>query len=417
MNIRYGFLSAILFFCLSSGPAFAADLVRAPRNAGEKMRKTEYRLKQNYPAPLPAAPEKYQQLPAAGVPHNIILIIGDGMGAGALRLASLHAHGAPGKLVMEQLPAAGLVRTVSANSNVTDSAAAATALSSGTKTDNGVVGMTSGFAVCRSIAEAAAASGRSVGILTTDSLTGATPSAFYAHVKNRKMEPEIAAQTLLCGFELLIGNETKKPFLPKSNGGGRSDGRDLCAELTAKGYAAVGSERELSAVPRDRKVFGFVSFPIHDPAVLSRFAGEAMERLNANPKGFFLLVECSNPDWGGHRNDPDQSVAGVLMTDFVVRRALAFAEQHGNTLLVVTADHETGGIAAAPNRRDPKTPHLSYGSAGHTGTPVEVFAAGPGSAFFNGVIENTQIPRRFAELWKLNIGSGADGSASSGNEG
>lgn len=96
------------------------------------------------------------------------------------------------------------------------------------------------------------------------------------------------------------------------------------------------------------------------------------------------------------------------MTDFVLQKALEFARKSGDTLVVVTADHETGGVAAAPNREDPKTPHLYYGTTEHTGVPVGIFAFGPGAEKFNGVMENTEIPRRFAEFWKLKIGPGIE---------
>ena len=408
MKIHFWNGTIVLFLCLLCGAVFSAELASPPKKNKGTLQKRTYRLKQNYPAPKPVDPVTLGARPAASRPKNIILVIGDGMGPGALRLASLHAHGRSGRLLMEQLPAVGLVRTASANRDVTDSAAAGTALSSGIKTDNRMIGMTPSRTVCRSIAEAAARSGRAVGILTTDSLTGATPAAFYAHVKNRNMETDIAAQSVLCGFELLIGNEHAKPFLPASAGGRRSDGRNLCTELKEKGYAQVATEKELERMKGDRKVFGFVSFPIRDPECLARVAGAAMKRLSADPEGFFLMVECSNPDWGGHHHQPDQSVAGVLMTDFVLQKALEFARKSGDTLVVVTADHETGGVAAAPNREDPKTPHLYYGTTEHTGVPVGIFAFGPGAEKFNGVMENTEIPRRFAEFWKLKIGPGIE---------
>lgn len=393
-----------LLICSLSLPLFAADLARPPVKRDLAPRKTEYKLKQNYQAPAPVDPKALAAFPQNGTPRNIIFIIGDGMGQAAQRYASLHAHGEPGKLVMEQMPVTGLAQTYSANNDTTDSAASGTALSGGYKTNNGMVGMNPEQRKFRSIAEAAKASGRSVGIMTSDALTGATPSVFYAHVPKRHMAQEIAAYAVSSDFDLLIGNGNRKPFLPKEKKGSRTDGRDICAELAGKGYLETSSEQALAAAPALRKVFGFLSFPLHDTASLSRAATLAFERLNTNPNGFFLMVECSNPDWGGHGNNPDQTAGGVLMTDFVVRKALDFAMKQKDTLIVVTADHETGGIAAAPNRKDPRNPQIYYGRTGHSGVPVGVFAFGPGSAFFHGVVNNIEIPRHFAGLWKLNIG-------------
>lgn len=397
-------LTLPILACTFSVSVFAADFVQPPEKREQAPRKKVYKLKQVYQAPPPVDAKALQAFPQTGTPRNIIFIIGDGMGLGAQRYASLHAHGEVGKLVMEQMPVTGLALTYSANSDVTDSAASGTALSAGYKTNNGMIGVAPDHKKHRSIAEAAKASGRSVGIMTSDALTGATPAVFYAHVKSRRMTQDIATHTLLCKFDLLIGNDHRKPFLPESKKGSRADGLDICSELEAKGYIECSDEQSLAKAPADRKVFGFASFPLRDTASLSRLAAQAFERLNANPKGFFIMVECSNPDWGGHQNNPDQTAGGVLMTDFLVRRALDFAMKHKDTLVVVTADHETGGIFTAPNKKDPRNPQIYYGKTGHSGAPVGVFAFGPGSAFFNGIVNNIEIPRHFAELWNLKIG-------------
>lgn len=385
-------------------PLAAADFARPPEKNTRTPRKQEYKLKRNHPAPAPVDAKELAAFPQNGTPRNIIFIIGDGMGQGAQAFASLHAHGAPDKLVMQQMPAAGLAQTFSANSSVTDSAASGTALSSGYKTNNSMIGVNPELKKFRSIAEAAQADGRAVGIMTCDSLAGATPAAFYAHEKHRYMGPEIAAWTVASNFDVLIGNGDRKPFLPKELKGKRADGRNICAELTAKGYLETSKEDALAKAPANSKVFGFMNFPLDDTASLARAAGLVFERLNASPKGFFVMVECAYPDWGGHGNKPDSSAGGVLMTDFLVRQALDFAMKHKDTLVVVTADHETGGISVSPNRDDPKNPHIYYNGTGHSGAPVAVFAFGPGSAFFNGVIDNIDIPRHFSKLWNLKIG-------------
>ncbi len=359
-------------------------------------------LVRNYPAPPPVDAAELAARPQTGTPRNIIMIIGDGMGQGAQRLASLHAHGEPGRLVMEQLPAAGLALTHSANNSVTDSAASGTALSSGYKTNNGMVGVAPDKSKRNSIAEAARDSGRSVGIITTDSLTGATPGAYLAHVEHRGMTEAIADFASKSGFDILTGSDAG-PFLPRNAGGKRGDGRDIFAELRQAGYREANDPATLSGLPAG-KVYGTVNNWLSDTELLSKYAAAAFERLNANPRGFFVMVECSYPDYGGHGNNPELSTQGVLMADFLVRAALDFAGKRNDTLVVVTADHETGGISAAPNRGNPKRPFLYYTTTNHTGTPVAIFACGPGANRFAGVLDNTDIPTTLAGLWNLRIG-------------
>ena len=356
-------------------------------------------LRGTYPAPEPVDAAELAEYPRTGTPKNIIFIIGDGMGQGAVKFAGLHAHARPQSLVMEQLPVNGMALTYSANSPVTDSAASGTALSSGYKTNNGFVGMTPEKEALRSIAEEARDSGRSVGIITTDSLTGATPAAFSAHVPSRGMASEIAADQLGTNYQLLIGNGIRA-YLPEAEKGSRKDGRSIVDEFIGKGYIRIDSLdsfRNAEKLP----VFGFIDGWQQDTKLLSQIAAEAFERLSANPKGFFIMIEGHFPDYGGHGNNPELSANGPLMVDFTVRAALDFAKRNSDTLIVVTADHETGGLYCAPNYRDPQRPFIHYTTQSHTGAPVPVFAFGPGSDRFSGVIENIAIPSTMAELWKL----------------
>lgn len=272
---------------------------------------------------------------------------------------------------MEQLPVNGMALTYSANSPVTDSAASGTALSSGYKTNNGFVGMTPEKEALRSIAEEARDSGRSVGIITTDSLTGATPAAFSAHVPSRGMASEIAADQLGTNYQLLIGNGIRA-YLPEAEKGSRKDGRSIVDEFIGKGYIRIDSLdsfRNAEKLP----VFGFIDGWQQDTKLLSQIAAEAFERLSANPKGFFIMIEGHFPDYGGHGNNPELSANGPLMVDFTVRAALDFAKRNSDTLIVVTADHETGGLYCAPNYRDPQRPFIHYTTQSHTGAPVPGF--------------------------------------------
>ncbi len=350
--------------------------------------------RKDYPAPAPADAEKLAAVPRNGIPKNIILIIGDGMGQGAVKYTGLYAHGAPQSLFMEQLPVRGMAYTFSANRDVTDSAASGTALSSGYKTNNGMVGMTPKKMRIRSFAEEARDSGRRVGVLTTDALTGATPAAQFAHVPSRGMAFEIAEYAVKCGYHILIGSNPNA-FLPEK----RKDKRNLIMEFKNKGYQQItdfGSFRKAE----DKPLFGFVSGWQENTGLLSFFAAEAFRRLE-NDKGFFIMVEGSYPDYGGHGNNPDLTLNGVLMVDFTVKAAVEFASKRDDTLVVVTADHETGGIFCAPNPANPRQPIIGYTTKSHTGAPVDIFAYGPGAENFMKLLDNTEIPAVFAKLWKL----------------
>ncbi len=365
-----------------------------------------WELTGDYAGPETPDPKIFASIPTSGIPRNVIFIIGDGMGQGAWKLASLHAHGAEGKLYMEQLPVRGLATTHSASSPVTDSAASGTALSSGYKTANSFVGMDPDKVARVTIAEAARDTGRSVGVMTTDKLTGATPAAFSAHVSGRGMADDIALQQGNCNFDILIGSGIG-PFLPKTEGGpgSRSDNTDVTAMLRGRGYAQVSGIDEFRKAP-EGKVFGFFD-GWKDTQLLSEYAREAFTRLEKNPKGFFIMIEGHFPDGGGHGNRPDVSVMGTLMVDTLVREAVQYALVRGDTLVLVTADHETGGLRAAPNTRNPARPYVHYMVTSHTGDPVCVSAFGPGSEGLHGVIDNTDIPRLIARLWEVEIGQAA----------
>lgn len=360
-----------------------------------------WEIKGTYPAPPRVDAAKLAAFPRTGTPRNIILLIGDGMGQGALTLASLYAHGAPGKLTLNQFPVCGLARTASANNKVTDSAASGTALAGGYKTNNGMIGKTPDKVSRKSFAALARESGRSIGIMTTDALTGATPAAFLAHADHRNQAEKIAADLSAAKSMILIGSDPK-PFLPKKEGGRRTDSRNLLAELQKAGYRETATPEALKQAPADVPVYGFIP-DWNNTTLLSRFASAAFEKLNANPKGFFLMVEGHYPDKGGHGNNPDQSVNGVLMNDFLAKAALDFAMKHPDTLVVVTADHETGGLCVAPNKANPRKPHIHYMTGNHTGEPVDIYAFGPGADRFNAVLENTDIPKTFADFWRIKL--------------
>ncbi len=394
----------MLSFCkhsiavLAVSGAFAVGAAEAP-SFFKVVPPAVFALKQDCPAPETVDAAALRSAPRNGVPRNIIYIIGDGMGQGAIRYAGTYAHGKPQTLVMEQFPVTGMAITVSADNAVTDSAASGTALSSGYKTNNRMLGMTPQKIAVRSIAEEARDSGRAVGIMTSDKLTGATPGAFMAHVLHRSQAADIAEAALNSRYDLLIGDGIAD-FLPEKMEGARKDNRDLIAEFTAKGYAKIDGVDAFQRAPK-QPVFGFIRNWTEDVTLLSRLAAEAFRRLAEKPEGFFIMIEGCQSDFGGHGNNPDLSIRGTLMVDFTVKAALDFAAARKDTLIVITADHETGGLYTMANTENPRRPHVYYTSKNHTGVPVNIYAYGPGAENFAGVLDNTEIPTRMASLWKL----------------
>ncbi len=360
-------------------------------------------LDRQYTAPTIAGslPEKSP----TPTPKNIILIIGDGMGPGAIKLTSLYQHKAEGRLVMEQLPVASFCTTYSASSDVTDSAASATAIATGHKTNNGFLGLHPDKKRLTTFAEVAHQEGRSVGLITSDSILGATPAGFYAHVSSRGNYAEVAACAAESGFDILIGSAKGRDwFLPKTAGGQRTDTRNVLNDMTAEGYVTIDTTETFAQVPQDRRVLGFMAPGTLDPErCLAQLTETAITRLSKNDKGFFLMTECTITDSGGHGNNPELTVRGTLQVDWAVKQAVEFARTNGETLVLVTADHETGGLNAVLSHSASKRLTLHYTTTSHTSTPVHLYAFGPGAELFSGVIDNTDIAKTIAHLWRLRL--------------
>jgi alkaline phosphatase len=303
---------------------------------------------------------------------GVMLFVGDGMGVASLTAARIHrAHErgatapAPVPLRMESAPRSCLVRTASSNAMVTDSAASMTAMVTGAKVPNGVLSLDVGSGrPLKTLLEEAEARGLSTGIVTTTTLTHATPAALYAHVENRRSEEEIATALLPGGnpalgdgVEVLLGGG-RVFFLPGGPAGGRTDGRDLVAEMRQAGYAYVESADELrAAVAAGGKVLGLfaeshMAFEADRAAAatqpsLAEMTARAIEVLRRNPRGYFLMVEGGRIDHAHHFNNGRRAIADVLAFDDAVGAALA--QSTDRDLIVVTADHDhTMVIAGYP---------------------------------------------------------------------
>jgi alkaline phosphatase len=371
--------------------------------------KPNLNLDKTYAAPMPGKPPAV--FDANAIPQNVILIIGDGMGPGALQLTSLYQHKAEGRLVMEQLPVNTRCVTLSLGASVTDSAAASTALAAGIKTKNSRLGMSEDKKAVISIAEAASRQkGKSVAIITSDVLTGATPAGFYAHVPARNYYEDIAASAATCGYDILIGEEKGKPwFLGKDAADGkradgkREDGRNLIDAMTSAGYVCIESQAAFDQAPAGKRVIGFMpNGTLDSETCLADLEKTALGRLSRNENGFFMMLECTITDKGGHGNNPELSVRGTLQVDWAVKAALEFASTRGDTLVMVTADHETGALSARINA-DGKL-LISYATTSHTDIPVRFLAYGPGSARFDRpLIDNTDVAQTIASLWGLDV--------------
>ncbi|MCQ2202282.1 MAG: alkaline phosphatase [Bacteroidales bacterium] len=333
----------------------------------------------------------------AKAPKNVIFFIGDGMGQAQV-YAALTANG--GQMYMSQLNLCGYSQTQSANNYVTDSAAGGTALSTGKKTNNYMVGMTPDSVAVPSMLELAEKAGKATGIVVTVAVTHATPAAFIAHVPDRHRYEDIASFYPNSGIDLFIGGGMKH-FTQ------RKDGRNLVKEMTEKeGYRFY--ENLESAKNDNKSKLAVLAYPEHMPDVasdrkfsLAESTKKAIDILKQDKNGFFLMVEGSQIDWGGHHNVINEVVTETLDMDRAVGEALKFAAENGETLIVITADHETGGLTVIDGDYSTGAINANFSTGNHTGVMVPVYAVGPCSELFHGWYQNTEVFDRIVKA--LNI--------------
>ncbi len=332
---------------------------------------------------------------------NVIFCIGDGMGLGQVTLARIKAVGKDGKLHMERMPITGIARTHPYGTLVTDSAASGTAMATGFKTKNGVIGMLHDGKKCVTILEAAKEKGMSTGLVATSTITNATPASFGAHVPSRKMEAKIAEDLLANKINVLLGGG-RKYFLPKTTEGSkRTDELDLISEAKKSSYIYADSKESLMSAKGPYILGLFQSGPMKTFApepTLAELTEKAVEVLSKNEKGFFLMVEGSQIDSACHNNETNNVIRQTLLFDEAIKKAIDFALKNKQTLVVVTADHETGGLIIdrpiSPNGDLKEYWTLKT----HTAMPVPVYAFGQGASNFAGIYNNTEIPKKFAKL-------------------
>lgn len=325
---------------------------------------------------------------------NVIYMIGDGMGFSHI-FTGWTAN--KGKLNLDRFPVTGMARTWSADNLITDSAAAGTALASGTKTTNGTIGMSPTGEKLNSLAVHAKGMGKSTGVVVTCDLTDATPAAFFAHVPKRKQSFDIAAFLPESGLDYVVGGG-------KSKFDKRPDGRDLLGEMKAKGYDVALDRAHLEGA-KGNKICAILAdkhLPVPEKRgnLLEKSVEKGLEVLSRNKNGFFMMVEGSMIDKSAHVMDLDLMLAELFDFDRAVGKVLKWAAAHPGTLVVVTADHHTGGLTLLGGDKAKGEVVCHFSSTNHNEVAVPVFASGAGAKVFTGVYENTDIPRKILEAMK-----------------
>lgn len=337
--------------------------------------------------------QKTQRTSKIHAPKNIILMIGDGMGT-----AQVYAGYTAKKGIMNitGMPVTGFSVTFSASDYITDSGAGGTALSTGHKTKNYSIGVDTSGKPLETILEMAEKRGLSTGLISTSSITHATPASFIAHTSDRSKYADIAFDFLRTDIDVFIGGGY-------NNFAQRVDKLNLTDSLKARGYYVARNLKDVDVKSTNR--LAALLAPEHMPP-MSKGRGNmlpdatemALQILTRNENGFFIMIEGSQIDWGGHANDAAYVVDETVDFDNAVGKALKFAEKNGETLVIVTADHETGGFGITGGSVVAGEVQGGFLSKDHTATMVPVFAYGPGSEIFTGVQDNTDIFKKCVKL-------------------
>ena len=324
---------------------------------------------------------------AGGPPRNVIFLIGDGMGFEHVKAARMYLNGDEEPLSFESLPYQAEMTTDSANSPVTDSAAAGTAMATGVKVNNGVVSVAipGDGSELETLLEYLQDRGKSTGLVTTTSMTHATPACFGAHEESRGNTSEIAADYLY---------QTRPNVL---FGGGEPELDDA----EDSGYTVVTNVFEMLALDTAAESmvsgqFGSGHMPFEfdglgDLPPLSYMTEIALDILDNDPDGFFLMVEGGRIDHAGHSNDIERNVHETIEFSYTVQEVIDWAAGRSDTLILVTADHETGGLTVIANNGAGDYPTVTWSTGGHTGVNVPVYARGPNAELISGIMDNTEL--------------------------
>ncbi len=326
---------------------------------------------------------------AADSPRNVIFFIGDGMGFEQVAAAGMYHAGSPGTLSFEAFPCCAEMTTRSANLPVTDSAASATAMATGHKVNNGIisVALPGDGTELQTLLEIFRDQGKSTGLVTTTYMTHATPASFGAHEPSRNNLTEIAGDYLY---------QTSPNVLFGGGGNGMS-----APAAVAAGYTVVTDRSGMQALDTESVTmvsgqFGVGHMPYEYDGLgslphLSEMTATALEILDNDPDGFFLMVEGGRIDSAGHANDVQRNVLETIEFANAVTTAIGWASARADTLILVTADHETGGLTVLQNNGMGVLPTVSWLTTGHTGATVPVYAWGYNAALVAGSMDNTDM--------------------------
>ena len=309
---------------------------------------------------------------------QVIFIIGDGMGLNQMCKLDSPNH-------FERANYIGLSKTYSASHKVTDSAAGGTALACGVKTQNGMLGMNADSIPVNSILTTLKEKGFSTGIVASCRINHATPASFYAHQPNRNMDAEILADLYANGPDVFVAGGNKLLSIESLEKAGYKyvdNIGDLQKQENGKVACVLAKEDMPNALERGNEI--------------TLGTAEAIRLLEKNEKGFFIMIEGSQIDWAGHGNQADYMLAEMQDINKVIGLCMDYADANPGTLVIITADHETGGTTIVGEGKEYK-----YTTGDHTGAMVPVYSYGTGAENFSGIFENTTFKDKILNLMQV----------------
>jgi alkaline phosphatase len=340
----------------------------------------------------PYAVEKLQA-PKGKKVKNVILMIGDGM-------SLMHVYTAwtanRGKLWLENAQATGLSKTWAVKKLVTDSGSGGTSLATGVKTVYHAVGVDPEGKPLTSLVDVAKELGKDAGMAVTCRLWDATPCDFCCHNIDRDKEEELVGDYPTSGVDFVFGGGAQK-FT------NRKDGRDIFKELQKKGYHVSHTLDDFFAYDKNSRIFAVpydkdTPLPDERGDLLARASMKGISLMNQNKNGFFMMIEGSQLDDYGHFNQLDLLMKETLDFDKTIGEVMKWAAKDGETLVVVTADHETGGLTLVNGNKDEGRVECCFSTKDHSGAMVPVYAFGPGAENFTGIFENTDVFKKIKKL-------------------
>lgn len=309
---------------------------------------------------------------------QVIFIIGDGMGLNQMCKLDSPNH-------FERANYIGLSKTYSASHKVTDSAAGGTALACGVKTQNGMLGMNADSIPVNSILTILKEKGFSTGIVASCRINHATPASYYAHQPNRNMDAEILADLYANGPDVFVAGGNKILSIESLEKAGYkyvNNISDLQKQENGKVACVLATEDMPNALERGNEI--------------TLGTAEAIRLLEKNEKGFFIMIEGSQIDWAGHNNQADYMLAEMQDINKVIGLCMDYADANPGTLVIITADHETGGTTIVGEEKEYK-----YSTGNHTGAMVPVYSYGTGAENFSGIFENATFKDKILNLMQV----------------